>query len=190
MTSALEYCGRGWSPIPVPLGRKAPTLRGWQKRRISAANVGQYFNGMPKNIGILLGELSDWLTDIDLDCAEALRLADSFLPSTSSTFGRAAKPRSHRLYVVPGLVSIRFADPLGGMLLELRSTGAMTIFPGSVHPSGEPIEWETDGEPTSVEADELIAACGELRPPVWSSITSARTRSVYHPNDGPNFWGR
>jgi len=137
-------------------------LRGWQKRRISAANVGQYFNGMRKNIGILLGEPSDGLTDVDLDCSEALGLADRFLPSTSSIFGRAAKPPSHRLYIVSAATSLRFADPGGGMLLELRSTGAMTIFPGSVYPSGEAIEWESDGEPARAREPELVAACAEL----------------------------
>jgi hypothetical protein len=41
------------------------------------------------------------------------------------------------------------------MVVELRSTGAQTVFPGSVHPSGEPIEWDCDGEPTIVDPDVL-----------------------------------
>ena len=34
-----------------------------------------------------------------------------------------------------------------------------TIFPGSIHPSGEPIEWAEDGEPGHVEYKELGTAC-------------------------------
>jgi hypothetical protein len=45
------------------------------------------------------------------------------------------------------------------MLCEIRIGGdkaAQTIFPGSVHESGEPIVWEENGEPASVKDDELL----------------------------------
>ena len=38
--------------------------------------------------------------DVDLDCPEALLLADYFIPSTKLEFGRASTPRSHRLLKV------------------------------------------------------------------------------------------
>jgi AAA domain/Primase C terminal 2 (PriCT-2) len=42
------------------------------------------------------------------------------------------------------------------MVLEIRGDGGLqTIFPGSIHPSGERIEWETDGQPAAIEAGEL-----------------------------------
>ena len=40
------------------------------------------------------------VVDIDLDCPEALLLADYFIPSTKLEFGRASTPRSHRLLKV------------------------------------------------------------------------------------------
>jgi hypothetical protein len=55
------------------------------------------------------------------------------------------------------------------VLLELRigggDKGAQTVFPGSVHPDGEPIGWEENGEPAAADGDELtrkarlVAAC-------------------------------
>lgn len=48
------------------------------------------------------------------------------------------------------------------MLVELRSTGAQTLFPGSVHPSGEPITWDAESEPSSVEAQQLQRAVAKL----------------------------
>lgn len=48
------------------------------------------------------------------------------------------------------------------MLLEMRSTGCQTIFPPSIHPSGETIEWGTEGEPAQVSVDELAQACSKL----------------------------
>jgi hypothetical protein len=36
------------------------------------------------------------------------------------------------------------------------------VFPGSTHPSGEPVEWAEDGEPRTGEAAKLVAAGGRL----------------------------
>jgi len=94
---ALEYIGRGWSPIPIPHKSKRPIGNKWQKLRITQASARQWFNGDPQNIGVLLGEASGGLADTDLDCQEAIAAAAFFLPATR-TFGRASKRRSHWLY--------------------------------------------------------------------------------------------
>jgi hypothetical protein len=49
------------------------------------------------NVGFILGTASGML-DVDLDCQEAVDLADEYLPSTNSIFGRASASSSHRLY--------------------------------------------------------------------------------------------
>src|SRR3954451_25078043 len=120
-TIARGYLVRGWAPLPVPRGAKAPTLPGWQKNKIkTAADVSRHFDD-PSNIGILLGTASAGLTDADLDCEEAVRLANGYLPGTASTFGRLSKPRSHRLYVASGITRETFADHESRELyLELR----------------------------------------------------------------------
>jgi hypothetical protein len=94
------------------------------------------------------------LTDVDLDCLEALRLAKHFLPQTASQFGRASKPVSHLLYNIPDApnkAELKLVDPnenkdgKTSCIIELRMGGgtkaAQTVFPGSVHESGEPIVW-------------------------------------------------
>ncbi|MGQ9532564.1 MAG: hypothetical protein ACUVTQ_07140 [Desulfotomaculales bacterium] len=48
------------------------------------------------------------------------------------------------------------------MIVELRSTGAQTVFPPSRHPSGEEVTWERTGEPARVEPTELTKACATL----------------------------
>lgn len=64
----------------------------------------QHFNGKQQNGGILTGLASGGLVDVDLDCAEALALADGYLPWTKAVFSRPSKQRSHRLYdIVDGL---------------------------------------------------------------------------------------
>ncbi len=49
----------------------------------------------------------------------------------------------------------RFLDTDGTCLAELRSDGAQTVFPDSIHVSGEPIRWETPIEPQTIDGEEL-----------------------------------
>ncbi len=95
---ACYYRRRGWAPIPVPHQQKAPTLDDWQRLRLEEADLPQHFNGGPQNVGVLLGEPSQQLVDIDLDAPEACALAATFLPPTDCRFGRPGKPDSHWLY--------------------------------------------------------------------------------------------
>lgn len=169
---ALTYLRRGWMPIPVPHRSKNPNFKNWSQFKISEAELSVHFNGHPQNIGVLLGEASGDLVDVDLDCPETLLLASKFLPRTGATFGRDSKRRSHWLYR-SSLVTKKFRDPVTaantdksegdkGMLIELRSTGAQTVFPGSTHTSGEIISWDADGELARVEARDLERAAARL----------------------------
>jgi putative DNA primase/helicase len=63
--------------------------------------------------------------------------------------------------------ALQFKDPMSkSMLLEVRigggDKGAQTVFPGSVHESGEPIKWEVEGEPAQVDDDELVRRAKQL----------------------------
>ncbi len=146
--------------IPVPPGGKAPRLRGWQQIRMSPEEVQQHL-ARQGNIAIRLGPASGDLVDADLDCTEAMTLADLYLPQTGAVFGRPSKPRSHRLYRARGAVFATFADPLdGSMLLELRADGRdggahLTLIPPSVA-DGERRAWDSDAiEPAEIKGDVL-----------------------------------
>jgi hypothetical protein len=95
---ARGYIARGWSPVPVPYKAKGPTISNWQQLRITEQDAVQFFNGSAQNIGVILGPASGGLTDVDLDCSEALALADTVLPFTKACFGRRSNHRSHQLY--------------------------------------------------------------------------------------------
>lgn len=158
---------RRWRVVPVPFRSKAPALKSWQTLRLEVDDLPEYFNGQPSNIGVLLGEPSGGLVDVDLDCREALRLAPTFLPPTRSRFGRPSKRASHWLYVVTSPVDTeKFADPDApdetGTLVEIRSTGVQTVFPGSTHEGGEGIDWDEDGEQARGEGATLARAVAEL----------------------------
>jgi len=157
---ARSYIRRGWAPIPVPLRKKSPVTPSWQTQRITERDAAEHFDGVG-NIGVILGEASGGLVDIDLDCSEAIELAPEHLPTTEAIFGRQGKPRSHWLYRVNGNApTLQIRDPLTKeMLLELRGDGGhQTIFPGSVHESGELIGWAVQGEPLTIEYSFLCEA--------------------------------
>ena len=160
--AARDYIKSGRAIVPIPKGKKAPSLMDWPDLRLTEADIPQYFS-RDENLGVILGEPSGGLVDIDLDASEAVGLGDVFLPKTEAVFGRPSKPRSHREYKCePVLKSEKFADVDGTMLIELRSTGTQTVFPPSIHPSGEQIRWESEGEPTRVDAHLLREAVSKL----------------------------
>ena len=166
---ALDYIDMGLCPIPIPYREKGPATEGWKQLRITKEDAGRYFNGAPQNIGIVLGEASKGLVDVDIDCNEALVLAPHFLPATSGRFGRASKRASHWLYFSNVPKHIKYEDPnidgAGKTIVELRSGGVQTVFPGSTHVSGEFIDFEDGADPTQipqVERTVLEAAVGVL----------------------------
>jgi len=130
----------------------------WQALRITADQVDLYFPpGHPSNIGLLLGEPSGRLVDVDLDCGEATILAPAILPPTGMIHGRESRPKSHYWYIcsAPPSSVARYTDACGGTIIELRSTGGQTVVPPSVHPSGEQVVWDAAGAPAQVEIEHL-----------------------------------
>ena len=166
---ALNYIARGWSIVPINHKEKAPKIKAWEKLDITPENAATSFNNAAANIGVLLGTRSGGLTDIDLDCAEAVTLAPHFLPHTNAVFGRASKPSSHYLYVIDDALekaTEQLKDENKATIIELRmgggSAAAQTVFPGSTHPSGETIEWVKDGAPARSNYQTLKAAITKI----------------------------
>ena len=169
--AAVHYIGLGLLPIPIPPGEKAPKILEWPSLRLTKVDLPKYFNGVPSNIGVILGD--DYGTaDIDLDSPEAIAIAGQFLPDTAMVFGRKSKPASHYFYRCdPPVRSKRFSDPINKeCLVELRcqksngSIGLQTVVPPSVHPSGEEICFEPgrDGHPANVDAGVLQTAVAKI----------------------------
>jgi len=158
-STAVDFLKRGWSVVPVPYRSKKPILDKWEQLRIGETEIPYYFSARRQNVGVLLGEPSGWLIDVDLDHELAVELAEIYLPPTRSIFGRKTKRRSHWLYFSSAPVATRQRRlPDRKMVVELRSTGGQTVFPGSVHTSGEPIEWDVDGHPAVADPCELLLA--------------------------------
>jgi hypothetical protein len=155
-----RYLDAGWAVMPIAPGKKRPTENDWQKKAQKKAYGPDDF-GPKDNIGVALGEPSDWRVDVDMDSKEAVLCGGYLLPDTGLIHGRAGKPSSHWWYRSPGLaVYINFKDPVDKEgIVELRAVPShQTVIPPGIHASGEQIVWEREGEPLEMEADELKKA--------------------------------
>ena len=179
LDAAQNYMRRGWYVIPVPFRKKGPVTKEWQKLRLEQEDLSRYFNGVSQNIGVLVGGPSA-IYDGDMDCPEAVALAPYFLPETC-TFGRKSAKRSHWIFHVPkeSHRTITYALKRGEKILELRGTGGQTVFPPSVHPSGEKVEFHDCRDPVKISYAELKArfdrlAVATLFARAWPRVAGTR----------------
>jgi len=174
----------------LPGGRtstgKEPRERGWSKKPNGEdANkevLGQ-LRRRESNLGVRLGKYSRGLADVDMDCPESIILGELWLPETTWVFGRKSAPASHRVYTwedwnrngegdnreykTRKFHDVRNAEGKKATLLEIRSTGGQTAFPGTRHHTGEMVEWEgkRGSAPGSTKGDEEgwdLDRCAEM----------------------------
>lgn len=156
---ALAAIRRGFQPIPLETGGKRSLISGWPRLRwentdeglekarekFDAWSAGDAHTPEHGGLGVLLGDPSNGLVDIDLDHPLTTRLKDHFLPPTKARSGRASRPNSHYWYIAePGTLQGSRAYKLEDrktVTVEHRSTGGQTALPGNQHPTGELYEW-------------------------------------------------
>lgn len=149
LDAVLDYRHRGF--IVTPLSGKRPVLRRWHERQLTEKELPRYFNE-ERNVGLVLGGPAG-VVDVDLDNPVAVAVADRLLPDTVKS-GRKRSLRLHRWYLChPAPASRKYALPKRmaerlmvereeTSLVELRSTGQLTMIPPSVHPvDGDRCVW-------------------------------------------------
>lgn len=162
LNQARIFLLRGFFVLPIPPRQKGPQIKNWTHLRLTISDLDGAF-GLNDNIGVILGEPSNGLVDVDLDCREAIAVAPSFLPATERIHGRESKPASHCWFLPePSIPPMQFKDVDGTMIVEVRLTGQETLIPPSIHPSGEPLFWERAREPGHVQGAELRQAVQKL----------------------------
>lgn len=185
----IHECARrlisfGVAVVPLRKGTKVVAATNYHDLRISEHNISEYF-GNDRDIGVLLGSASGCIVDVDLDTSDAKSFADNFLPSTGWIFGRDSDPMSHRLYRMTALVdTIQCHDPrTKEMLVELRSTNAMTRVAPSLHESGEALRWDVFTEPQTITGPLLLrcfhqTALATLLSRYWPSVGSRQEAAI------------
>jgi hypothetical protein len=165
--AAELYLAKGLAPIPLPPRSKDPGYPDWPNLRLTPDTLDSHFPAQEvRNVGILNGAPSGNRLDVDLDCPQALLAAPLLLPETGWVFGRKSAPRSHRIYHADHSLDAaqeKFTDLAGAVLVELRGTGGLTVFPPSTHKdTGEPITWDRFTTPGEVLLADLQQAVREV----------------------------
>lgn len=147
---AVEAFRRGWSPVPLKPGTKAPKSPGWTKGVGDTEEDVRAAFEEDDNLGLILGGPGR-LVDIDLDDPLIARIARELFPETPFRYGRDSSRTRHLFYRIRDedeLPRTRgWSDKLTGKaekgaVLELRSTGHQTMIPPSVHDTtGVPLDW-------------------------------------------------
>ena len=170
---ALEYLRMGWAPIPIPYKSKRPLLDDWPNLRLTETTALQVFQQRCAKYRREAGRGCPAALPTSISIAQRRsHAAPAFLPR-ARTFGRASKRYSHWLYTTglaatEDVATLKFTDTQkpAKVILEIRIGGggnaAQTVFPGSVHPSGEAIEWEEQREVAAIDGAELKQICGRL----------------------------
>lgn len=157
-----RYLALGWRIVPIqPKGKEFKVRKPWAELREYPFTADDF--GSDDNVG--LDPSSGGLTDVDLDCPEAVALGGLFLPECGLIFGRGRKPRSHYLYLCDQDEDVKLSFASGETILELRtgSIGHTRIPPGIAlcdDGTEDQLEWVKfiDGRPTAVEAKLLRRA--------------------------------
>jgi hypothetical protein len=159
----------GWEPLPLKPRKKQPAIDWKEPITWTPDGLKAQFSG-DANIGVALGSRSQGLVDIDFDWPEAAQIATELLSGLPS-FGRKSSPASHRVAISGiGTGRVLHSLPPGAArklnlerasVLEVRSDGHQTMFPPSVHPSGELVRWSQDvAEIPEVDGQWLTHTCG------------------------------
>ena len=107
------------------------------------------------------------IVDVDLDCPEALELADRMLTPTGMEFGRESTKGSHRIYKVIDLTKKNtraYFDFKGldkSMLVELRMNKHYTMCAGQ-YDNQEKVVWSKCEAPVEITYDVLFKQCALL----------------------------
>src|ERR1700720_686573 len=165
--AARTLTQRGLYVVPIPSGNNHPVVHEWQNLRLTLDDLESHFADAA-SIGILLSPSG--LDDVDLDCHEAIAAADVLLPQTAMIHGHRSSPRSHRYYRPTSIPKNKsFHGPREektkssrSVIVEMRTNG-QTVVPPSINlRTGEPVQWDCDGEAATVDGDVLAAAVAQV----------------------------
>jgi hypothetical protein len=153
---AIEYARRSWDVFPLRPGYKAPlTPHGHLDATTDLARVADWWTANPA-AGIGLALKASGLVAIDCDprnggtdSYDALVDEHGRLPDTLTSITGGGG--WHRIYRRPDGVEL---DPHPAPGIDVKTDGYI-ILPPSLHPSGQPYQWEASSSPGDVDVAEL-----------------------------------
>lgn len=157
-TAAKAYASLGWRVVPIAPGQKRPTLPNWSKSATDDLTIiDSWWTGLYRSHGVGIATGPDtgiWVLDVDV--ADGKTGAES-LAELQEEHGRL--PRTVTAVTGSGGLHFLFAwDPERapvtngdaarlGHGLDIRGAGGQIVVAPTVHPNGEPYQWQTGRDP-------------------------------------------
>lgn len=151
----------GWSPLPLPPGRKSPPPTGWTGYGAPYASYADLYAWEESHAdGNIAARMGPGVLGVDADQHDGKRGDDTLraleaklgpLPPTWASTSRHGTPSRQLFYRVPeGLHWLSDLNDYGGGVEILRMGHRYSVLPPSIHPhTGEPYGWITpDGQRT------------------------------------------
>jgi len=159
LEAALEYARRGWAVFPLGARSKSP-LKGSNGLNDAATNpntIRRWWAEWPDaNVGIRTGEVSD-LVVVDIDPRSQGNATWDYLIAQYSPISATAEVFTSRggrhLYFRHAFMA---AKGILGPGIDIKSDGGYVVAPPSIHPNGQPYEWEARGEGPTELPDWLV----------------------------------
>jgi putative DNA primase/helicase len=162
-----QYADEGIKLLRLHPETKRPVGERWQEKVTPLEEVAAWVQkGNP--VGWQVGEVSRWISVVDCDWPEAVRLAPRFLPATLTIHKGNEKP-SLWVYRSPGAGFARFTalDTSEVLCLKASNTGAghQVVAPPSVHVEKGAYEFTGGWNPAAIaeiQPDDLRRSCRKL----------------------------
>jgi hypothetical protein len=136
----------GFSVLPLKPGTKGPPLlpewKTYIQRRPNREELDQWFNGSPRNIAIVCGQVSGGLTVIDYDDDRAFTYCHAKSDELAHETLTASTGKGHHVYVLirggahPRNYTLR-QGTTKYLPVDIKGEGGYVVAPCSVHPSGK-----------------------------------------------------
>ena len=138
---ALRYAAAGLRVIPIPHGKKGPTMKEWQRKATTAPDaVSDFFpEGFPQNLGLVMGGGIVALDVDDLDALAGFEAEHGPMPRTPTQ--RTGSGKLHYLLRPPP--GVKVGNRTGFLPgFDIKSDAGQIVGAPSVHPSGGVYQWE------------------------------------------------
>ncbi len=162
-----HYANEGIKLVRLDRRTRKPIDKEWPQTTIPPEEIKKHVR-RGGGLGWQCGEVSGWISAVDLDWPEAMRLAPRFIPETLQA-AKGGEAPSHSFYRSPGLGFHKFRGLDGSEIISLKASnngqGHQVAVAPTVHPAKGPYHFIGGYNPAtvaSVDADELRKRVGML----------------------------
>lgn len=186
--TALQYAKQGWRVLPILPAQKRPALTQWQHAATTdAPTIDRWYKGEHSGcgVGIATGKASGiWVLDVDdRDALYELEQQHGELPATLTSI--TGSGGEHQLYLWPTdgrIITNSASSVLDG--IDVRGEGGQIVAPPTVHPNGNPYEWDEQCNTIAAAPEWLLdIVCHKEPPPPTATPATGSSTAAGRPGD-------